>query len=100
MSLLDSSEQLYPLVVAVQKAVGNPPCDKTVRRWCDKGLRGGKRLESVRIGQMRKTSVEAVVRFFKVLSEDEATPIIEKPKQMTPAQVKIRLKAHFGSKGK
>jgi hypothetical protein len=53
-------------------------------------------LESVRIGQMRKTSVEAVVRFFKVLSEDEATPIIEKPKQMTQAQVKSRLKAHFG----
>jgi hypothetical protein len=82
MSLLDSSEQLYPLVVAVQKAVGNRPCNKTVRRWC--------------IGQMRKTSVEAVVRFFKVLSEDEATPIIEKPKQMTQAQVKSRLKAHFG----
>jgi len=98
MSLFKNQEQLYPLVVAVQKAVGNRPCDKTVRRWCDKGLRGGKRLESVRIGQVRKTSVEAVVRFFESLSEDDV-PVEHQPR-MTSAQVKSRLAAHFGKVSK
>lgn len=101
MSLFENKEQLYPLVAAVQKAVGNRPCDKTVRRWCDKGLRGGKRLESVRIGQVRKTSVEAVeavVRFFESLSEDDV-PVEHQPR-MTSAQVKSRLAAHFGKVSK
>lgn len=98
MSLFKNQEQLYPLAVAVQKAVGNRPCDKTVRRWCDKGLRGGKRLESVRVGQVRKTSVEAVVRFFESLSAEEV-PVVPQP-QMTSAQVKSRLAAHFGKVSK
>lgn len=97
MSLFKNREQLYPLAVAVQKAVGNRPCDKTVRRWCDKGLRGGKRLESVRVGQIRKTSVEAVVRFFESLSEDDSPVAIVAPEtRLTSAQVKSRLAAHFG----
>jgi len=73
MSLFENKEQLYPLVAAVQKAVGNRPCDKTVRRWCDKGLRVGKRLESVRIGQVRKTSVERSKRLFGFLNRSART---------------------------
>lgn len=44
------------------------PSYETIRRWADRGVRGHK-LETVRIGGRRVTTLEAIQRFLAVLSQ-------------------------------
>jgi hypothetical protein len=67
-----SNEQLLTVPDAIQAISGDRPCPQACRRWMDRGLldRNGQRvyLEFVKTGRKRKTSREAVVRFFAKLT--------------------------------
>lgn len=91
-AILTNDEQLLPLVEAVRR-VGEKPSLQTVRRWCHRGIRGGKRLEFVRVGHELRTSVEAVKRFFAALSETQIAIDIESVAKRS--EIKKRLERHY-----
>jgi hypothetical protein len=94
--ILQNEETLLPLVEAVSK-VGSRPSIQTVRRWCHAGVKGGKRLEFVRVGHELRTSVEAVKRFFASLSGEQAVAgSTAAANAASKADVKRRLEVHFG----
>ena len=59
---MHNEEKLMPLPAAVEAATGQRPHPSTVYRWRLAGVRGV-RLETVRCGGRRLTSIEAVRRF-------------------------------------
>ncbi len=71
--MVSTSERLLPGPVAVEKVTGERPHYSTFFRWTQCGIRtpgGGRaRLEFVKAGSKRLTSVEAVRRFFKETTE-------------------------------
>ena len=60
--MIGNNEKLLPLLSAVELATGQRPHPSTLHRWRLRGIRGI-RLETVRCGGRRLTSVEAVRRF-------------------------------------
>ena len=66
-------------VVTFQKAcerlprrrAGKSAHPNTLHRWATEGIRG-KRLETIRVGGTRCTSLEALQRFFDALTTEEA----------------------------
>ena len=54
------NRRLYPLVEAVERAVGYRPHLSTVLRWAQRRNRYGNRLKTVVVGGRRLCSVEAV----------------------------------------
>lgn len=71
--LLGDGEELFLVVHAVRKATGQRVCSRTGLRWCVTGLAspsGRVRLESLRIGSKRMTSVEAVRRFIGTVNAE------------------------------
>ena len=94
--ILQNEETLLPLVEAVSR-VGSRPSIQTVRRWCHDGVKGGKRLEFVRVGHELRTSVEAVKRFFVSLSgEQTVAESVAAVNAANKAEIKRRLEVHFG----
>jgi hypothetical protein len=72
------SEQLIPLSQVPDHLprtnAGNRPHPATIYRWVSRGIRGTK-LETIRIGGRRLTSVEAIDRFIECTSRrKEANP--------------------------
>ncbi len=67
-------EQVFSLTEAARllprRRRGRKPSPSTLYRWAKYGLRGT-RLETIRIGGTRCTSVEALQRFAQALSADE-----------------------------
>ena len=65
-------EQLLSGPAAVEAVSNDRPSYATFFRWCESGLRARDgqrvRLEYVKCGSVRKTSTEAVRRFFQALS--------------------------------
>jgi len=57
------TQELIPLVEAVQEATGRRLHLSTVLRWCQRPNRHGIRLESWIVGGRRLTSIEAVQRY-------------------------------------
>lgn len=69
------SEQLLTLpeaARAVPPVGGKRPHTSTLFRWTRKGVRGGVKLECVRIGRKLCTSREALDRFFHAVTEAPA----------------------------
>ena len=66
-------EGLLTISDAVRKVQGDAPSYRTGLRWCIHGIRGGIKLESVKCGHRRMTSVEAVERFFDALEPQPDT---------------------------
>jgi hypothetical protein len=62
------SEVLFRVKDAVEKASGRTPHAATIHRWVKRGVRGIK-LETVILGGLRFTSVEAVHRFMDRTTE-------------------------------
>jgi hypothetical protein len=60
-------EVVFPLAKALQFIPGKPNLS-TLYRWCYKGVKGV-RLETVCIGGARKTSREALERFFQATTQ-------------------------------
>jgi hypothetical protein len=78
MSIDISSEQLVPISQAHQHVPGRPH-KSTLWRWILKGVRG-QRLETVVAGGRRFTSVEAIERFCRNLTD---------PSKPTPAESRL-----------
>ncbi|MDG2388392.1 MAG: DUF1580 domain-containing protein [Planctomycetaceae bacterium] len=57
------TQELIPLVEAVQKVTGRRLHLSTVLRWCQRPNRHGLRLESWIVGGRRLTSIQAVQRY-------------------------------------
>ncbi|MCH8839830.1 MAG: DUF1580 domain-containing protein [Planctomycetes bacterium] len=71
--MVAASERLFPGPVAVEKVTGERPHYSTFFRWTQRGIRTSDgrriRLEFVKAGSKRLTSVEAVRRFFRATTE-------------------------------
>ncbi|QDV74275.1 DUF1580 domain-containing protein [Botrimarina mediterranea] len=65
---IQPGDELLPVPVAIEEAIGYRPHPTTCTRWTRKGVRGV-RLESVRVGSLVKTTVAAVVRFIEAQNE-------------------------------
>lgn len=96
--ILDRDEALLPLVDAVAKVTAKRMSIQSIRRWATKGVKGGKRLEFVRIGHEMRTSVEAVKRFLSSL--DIQPSVSQQPNARTTKETKKRLESHFGKGAK
>ena len=94
-AILDNREELLPLVEAV-KQVGQRPSIQTVRRWCHAGVKGGRKLEFVKVGHELRTSVEAVRRFFASMSSNRPAT---KEKTISRDEIRRRLDEHFKRMG-
>ncbi|MBP7746959.1 MAG: DUF1580 domain-containing protein [Phycisphaerae bacterium] len=71
-----ATEQLFLLTEA--PAIINPshpPHIATIWRWAIGGLKGGVRLESIKVGGQRFTSREAIRRFLVRINEPAAMPM-------------------------
>lgn len=71
-----ATEQLLLLTEA--SAIINPshpPHIATIWRWATAGLKGGIRLESIKVGGQRFTSREAIRRFLVRINEPAAVPM-------------------------
>ena len=66
-------EGLRAISDAVRPVRGEAPSYRTGLRWCIHGIRGIK-LESVKCGHRRMTTIEAVERFFDALEPQPDTP--------------------------
>ncbi len=53
----------------------HPPHIATIWRWATAGLKGGIRLESIKVGGQRFTSREAIRRFLVRINEPAAVPV-------------------------
>jgi hypothetical protein len=81
------SEQLYPGPTAVEKVTGERPHYSTFFRWTQRGVLASDgqriRLEFVKAGSRRLTSVAAVVRFFQATTSAAGSgctsPILSSP---------------------
>ena len=73
-------EKVVPLNRA--RIPGNPHT-ATRWRWCLSGLKGGVKLESIKIGGVRYTSQEAVGRFIARLNADQPDAVPEPPNRRT-----------------
>lgn len=86
------AEKLLTLTEAaksVPNVGGKRPHVSTIFRWTRDGVRGGVKLETVRIGRRICTSREALERFFQAASEaepPEPKPKVSSPKSRTEAQ--------------
>jgi len=71
--MVTNSEQLFPGPMAVEKVTGKRPHYSTFYRWTQRGIRTSNgrriRLEFLKAGSNRLTSVEAVRRFFQAQTE-------------------------------
>jgi hypothetical protein len=79
MPISPMTEELLPFVAAARRLpslrAGRPVAPSTLWRWASVGVRGV-RLETVCVGGVRCTSVEALQRFIRELS---GLPQVERP---------------------
>jgi hypothetical protein len=88
-------ERILSLKEAAATFPGGPVCYETVRRWASDGIRGIK-LEAVRIGGRRKTTLEACQRFIeRVTATDDPQPIF-KARNERAAWAREQLRREFG----
>lgn len=74
-------ERLYPLSRIAKRVPrrrrGRKCATSTLYRWATRGLRGGIRLETLRVGGSLCTSMEALQRFFARLSMSSVAPAVD-----------------------
>jgi hypothetical protein len=75
MSIDPNSEELIHFQKAAKEFPGRPVCLQTLHRWRLRGVRGSK-LETIIIGGLRYTSLEAIGRFIASQNADQSTPEI------------------------
>ena len=67
--MIDTSrEKLIPLAKVPEHVPGKKPNTSTVYRWALKGVQGV-RLETLRVGGARLTSIEALDRFYRATTQ-------------------------------
>ena len=76
------SEQTVPLSEAPAHIPGRPHV-ASVYRWTTQGVRGGIRLESIVVGGVRYTSIEAIQRFIERTTAASAGASVPPPKPTT-----------------
>jgi hypothetical protein len=86
-----TNERLIPLsaVPDLPFLAGCRPSYRTVRRWAGVGLKGH-RLDIVQRGGIRRTSAEAVQRFFGRLATPATSPRPPTPRQQQKAQARAK----------
>jgi hypothetical protein len=82
-----ATEELVPLVdvPGLKMFARRPPSDRAVRRWATAGLKGHK-LETVKRGGTRCTTLLALERFFERLSEPSLPASTPTPSERARAQ--------------
>ena len=79
--MIDISKETLLTVKQARRELPNRPSINTVYRWFWKGVRGGIRLESIRIGGRVYTSKEACSRFIYASSEVRADETCNREKE-------------------